>query len=164
MIVAKWFTNLGNQCSLPAVQGDRPGNDPSRIDTFERTKFCLTQLSCHYCDPNILGLLAFCVDYSLWFAMLVVWSGDSTIPPLHHGVPAIRQLAQLRKEPLAPQCTSGAMPPRVRPSWAGTPLALSKRASELLLLWGVPILMRPVLNSSTYVCIFVRIRASFFTS
>ena len=33
------------------------------------------------------------------------------------------------------------MAPRVRPSWTMSPLALSKRASSLLLAWGIPLVM-----------------------
>lgn len=72
---------------------------------------------------------------------LPCWLYRLRIPPVHPWHPATRQLAQIREELFAPQCAGDAMPPRVRPSWAGSPLALSKNASNLLLLWGVPIVM-----------------------
>ena len=162
MIVAKWFTNLGNQCSLPAVQGDRPGNDPSRIDTFERTKCCLTQLSCQYCDPNILGLLALCWLFALiCHAGCVVWGfHNSTTPPWCSGNQATGS-AQKRTP-----CTSVHQ-------WrhASTCATLMGWNPIGFVQTGIPA-FTPLGSANSDVtrleqfsiCIFVRIRASFYTS
>ena len=71
MIYIIYYWKVVHQYWKPVLPASCPGwpsrkhSDLRRIDTFEKTMYCLIQFSCQFFDSNMMGLVWLCWEFTL---------------------------------------------------------------------------------------------------